>query len=59
MKLKTKFFSSSKGNSEEENNGDAFVDCTVSPSPSDAKNEEFPTNGLDFFETATPLEPNE
>jgi hypothetical protein len=51
--------SSSKGNSEEETNGDNFVDCAVSPTPLHAKNDEHSLNGLDSIETTTPPEPNE
>ena len=51
--------SSSKGNSEEETNIDQFVDCTVSPSPTDAKNDDNSLNGVDSDETASPPEPNE
>lgn len=55
------FYSSSKGNSEEETNsngGDQFVDCTISPPP-DAKNEYEPMNGDDSIDTAKPSEPIE
>lgn len=42
------YFSSSKGNSEEEtNSNDNFVDCTVSPPP-DAKNDDHSLNGIEF-----------
>lgn len=52
-------FSSSKGNSEEETNGDNFVDCTVSPTPPHAKNDEHSLNGLNSIDNTTPPEPNE